>query len=465
MTSTVLEATGGKLIRGSDRCRFSGVSIDSRTVQAGELFVAIRGDRFDGHSFSESVLEKGAGGMVAQEGWEPPRASRFNAPDNNADLIVVPDTLRALQDLAYHHRMTFAIPVVAVTGTNGKTSTKEMIYAILQEGLRAFRSPGNLNNHIGVPLSLLKMGPETEVAVVEFGMSAAGEIRRLREIARPTVVAITNVSAAHMVRLGTLDDVARAKGEILEGLPAHGWAVLNRDDPRVWALSEGVQGRTIAFGFSPEANVTAEAIEILGEEGSRFCLRVGEVRETVRLTQPGRHQISNALAAAAVARALEIPMVHIVRGLERCDLPAMRWETMALANGAVLINDAYNANPGSVTAAIGTLVSLGSKRRNISVLGNMLELGAQSESLHREVGRVVAESGIAYLITVGDQARWIGEAALEYGMTQDQVVCCNDCVEAVCTLERRMQPNDRILVKASRGAGLERVVEVLKERS
>lgn len=464
MTSTVLEATGGRLIRGSDRCRFSGVSIDSRTMQEGELFVAIRGDRFDGHSFSESVLEKGAAGMVVREGWEPSRESRFNGPGNEADLIVVPDTLRALQDLAHHHRMTFTIPVVAVTGTNGKTSTKEMIYAILDVGLRAFRSSGNLNNHIGVPLSLLKMARETEVAVLEFGMSAAGEIRRLREIAKPTVVVITNVSAAHMDHLGTLDDVARAKGEILEDLPAHGWAVLNCDDSRVLALREEVCGKTITFGFSPEADVTADAIEILGERGSRFCLRVGEDRKTIRLNRPGRHQIANALAAAAVARALGRPMEDIARGLEICDFPAMRWETMVLANGAVVINDAYNANPGSVAAAIGTLEGLAGKRRNIAVLGDMLELGDQSESLHREVGRMVATSGIVTLVTVGDQARRIGETALQYGMARDQVVCCNHWMEAVSTLKVLMQADDRILIKASRGAGLERVAEALKER-
>ena len=465
MTSTVLEATGGKLIRGSDNCRYSGVSIDSRTVEAGELFVAIRGDRFDGHSFSESVLEKGAAGLLVREGWEPSRESRFNAPDNKADLIAVPDTLRALQDLAHHHRMGFAIPVVAVTGTNGKTSTKEMIYAILNVGLRAFRSAGNLNNHIGVPLSLLKMPRETEAAVLEFGMSAAGEIRRLREIARPTVVAITNVSAAHMDHLGTLDDVARAKGEILEDLPAHGWAVLNCDDPRVLALRRQVQGKTITFGFSPEADVTADAIENLEEGGSRFCLRVGEDQKTIRLDRPGRHQIANALAAAAVARVLGRPMEDIARGLENSDLPAMRWETTVLANGAVVINDAYNANPGSVAAALGTLEGLGEGRRNIAVLGDMLELGAQSESLHREVGGMVATSGIVTLITVGDQARRIGEGALKYGMTRDQVVCCNDWMEAVSALKALVQADDRILIKASRGAGLERVAEALKERS
>ncbi|MDX1762697.1 MAG: UDP-N-acetylmuramoyl-tripeptide--D-alanyl-D-alanine ligase [bacterium] len=465
MTSTVLAATGGKLIRGSDRCRFSGVSIDSRTVQEGELFVAIRGDRFDGHSFSESVLEKGAAGMVVRDGWKPPRESRFDAPGNQADLIAVPDTLRALQDLAHHYRMTFAIPVVAVTGTNGKTSTKEMIYAILNMGIRAFRSPGNLNNHIGVPLSLLKMGRETEAAVLEFGMSAAGEIRRLREIARPTVVVITNVSAGHMTQLKTLEAVARAKGEILEDLTAEGWAVLNRDDPRVMALRQEVQGKILTFGFSPEADVTADEIEILGEGGSRFSLSMGNERKTVRLSRPGKHQIANALAAAAVARALGRPMAHIVQGLETCDFPAMRWETTVLPNGAVVINDAYNANPGSVAAAIGTLEGLGGARRNIVVLGDMLELGAQSELLHREVGCLVATSGIASLVTVGDQARRIGEGALKCGMTEDQIICCHDWLEAVCALKALVGAHDRILVKASRGAGLERVVEALKEGS
>jgi UDP-N-acetylmuramoyl-tripeptide--D-alanyl-D-alanine ligase len=461
MTANVLEATGGRLIRGNDRLCFSGVSIDSRTVGQGELFIALRGDRFDGHDYAAEALEKGALGMVVRKGYKPPETGRLHDPLNETDLIEVSDTLRALQDLAHYHRMRTDAPVVAVTGTNGKTTTKEMIHGILRIGLRAFCSSGNLNNHIGVPLSLLQMDPATEAAVLEFGMSGAGEIRRLREIARPTVVVITNVSEAHMVSLKTLDEVARAKGEILEGLSKQGWAVLNRDDPRVYALRTTTQGKVVTFGLTGEADVTATGIEALGERGSRFYLNYKGKQKRVRLRQPGLHQVSNALAAASAALVLKRPLDEIAEGLGCCDQPAMRWETVTLSGGAVVINDAYNANPGSVIAAIRTMEDLGAQRRSIIVLGDMLELGDESESMHRKVGREIAASTIPFLITVGEKAWWIADECLRSQKNPDRVVHCRGWEQAVDHLEKMLDENDRILVKASRGAGLERIVEAI----
>ncbi len=463
-TAEVLKATGGKLLRGRKDLRFTGVAINSRTIRGGELFVSIQGERFDGHDFSEAALQKGALGRVVREGWVPEAPDPRYASLSEASLIVVPDTLRALQDLAHYHRIQFTLPLVAVTGTNGKTSTKEMIYAILRISRRTHRSLGNLNNHIGVPLSLFGLGPETQAAVLEFGMSGIGEIARLREIARPNIVVITNVSAAHLLTLRDVEEIARAKAEILEALPEEGWAILNRDDPRVFAMAEKVRGRVMTFGVDPSADVRATGIT--AGEGGPLSFRLSYQGEAVdvRLQKPGQHQVVNALAAAAVSLAAGVSLSEIRQGLADCTLPAMRWEAFRLPDGTEVINDAYNANPASVTAALQTVADLGGDRRNIAVLGDMLELGDFSEEAHRAVGRAVAAGPFARLIAVGSQARWIAEAAVESGMDAADVVFCSDLREASVSLGKILGGHDRVLIKASRKMGLEGIVEALRNR-
>ncbi len=462
-TAEVLQATGGRLKTGREDLCFPGVSIDSRTLRAGELFVAIAGDRFDGHDFSEAVIRGGGSGMIVREGWDPPEESSFRGTPCEVDLIEVSDTLRALQDLASFHRSRFEIPLVAVTGTNGKTSVKEMIYSILKTKSRTLRSPGNLNNPIGVPLSLFRLEPGTEAAVVEFGMSGIGEIRRLREIARPTVVVITNVSAAHLKTLGDLDAVARAKKEILEELPDTGWAVLNRDDPRVFSFRDCVPGRNVTFGLNPDADVTAERIRIDEWEGTRFRLRHHEETVEIHLKLPGMHHVSNALCAAAAGRILGRSMADIARGLREVQLPEFRWEVMWLPAGVTVINDAYNANPESVRTAIQTIRQWGPGKRNIAVFGDMLELGRFSEAMHREIGRLAAPV-FEILITVGTRAAWIAREAEQARRAPDRVIRCGTVEEAVKQLRGVMGRNDRILIKASRGMHLERIAEALQER-
>jgi len=461
MTTDVLKATGGKRLRGREDLHFSGISIDSRSIRKGELFVAVLGDRFDGHDFCEEVLKKGALGVMVREGWAPFRESLFQEPGAEQNLISVPDTIRALQDLAHAHRMQYRIPIVAVTGTNGKTSTKEMIYSILSIGHHVFRSQGNLNNHIGVPLSLFGIGGETEEAVLEFGMSGTGEIHRLREIARPGVVVITNVSAAHLMALRTVEEVAMAKGEILEEMAEDGWAVLNRDDPRVYAMRGRVRGKVMTFGLEKGADVTAKEIHT-GEDGTRFRLKHGGEESEVRLNIPGLHQVSNAMAAAAAAVVLGRPLSIIARGLSSYRPLAQRWETFRLLNGAVVINDAYNANPESMKAAIRTLKGLGPHRRNIAVLGDMLELGGYSEEAHRSIGRLVAESSLDILVTVGEHSAWIAEEAEDHGMNPKGIIRCASREDAALKLGKILKGNDRILLKASRKMGLERIAEELK---
>lgn len=461
MTGEILEATGGTLIIGEEDRRFTGITIDSRTVRGGELFVAIEGERFDGHDFAEDVLQKGAHGIMAREGWSPIKESIFHEAGSQRNLIAVPDTLRGLQDLAHYHRMRYDIPVAAVTGSNGKTSTKEMLYAILQQDRKAYRNPGNLNNHFGVPLSLFGMGPEIEAAVLEFGMSGFGEIRRLRKIARPTVVIITNVSAAHLETLKTLDHVARAKAEILEDLPEDGWAILNDDDPKVNALRESIMGQVMTFGMSNNADVFADDIRI-DEKGSRFVLRHGNEKISVHLPVPGRHHIANALAAAAAAHVMGASLDTISQGLASFVSPSMRWEVHTLASGAVVINDAYNANPASMKAALDTVKEMGKERRNIAVLGDMLELGEISEEAHREIGRLVARGPFAFLFTVGERSKWIGEEAEKLGMNPDHIRHVTAWNEAVHAIKEILQGKDRVLLKASRKIGLEGIVEELK---
>ncbi len=461
MTTDILQATGGKLLRGRGDLHFKGVSIDSRKVCKGDLFVALKGDRFDGHDFAGEVLKKGALGLVVREGWDPPLISRLHEPERVENLIAVPDTLRALQDLAHAYRMGYAIPVVAVTGTNGKTSTKEMIYSILQIGHKVYRSPGNLNNHIGVPLSLLGIEPGTERVVLEFGMSGKGEIRRLREIARPDVVVITNISAAHMMTLKSVGEVARAKAEILEQLPEQGCAILNRDDPRVYALKNDVQGKVITFGRSQDADVSAEEVRQV-EGGTRFLLRQGEEKAEIELHHPGLHHVSNALAAAAAARVMKIPMSIIAEGLARYTPLALRWETFTNTDGVTVINDAYNANPESMKAAIRTVEEMGGDQRNIAVLGDMLELGDYSEEGHRKIGEMIAAGSFSVLLTVGKQARWMADEAEKRGMDPGHIRCCSDREEALEKLKEILGENDRILLKASRRMGLEHIAEALK---
>ncbi len=462
-TANVLQATGGVLLTPKCEHVFTAVGIDSRTVARGALFVALRGERFDGHEFLGQAIKKGAAGLVVRQ--DTPAARRFatGKGTRSISVIAVADTLRALQDLAAFYRRGMEIPVVGVTGTNGKTTTKEMLHAILAVGRRAYRSPGNLNNHIGVPLSLLGMPEGSEAAVLEFGMSAAGEIRRLVEIAQPTVAVITNVSEAHLTTLRSLDAVARAKGEILEFLPEAGWAVLNRDDRRVWALRKKVRAQVLSFGLSPGCEVTAGDIAF-GENGaSTFRLLSAGPSAQVCLRRPGRHEVLNALAAAAAAQALGVSPDDMVAGLAACEIPGMRWEMQMLPNGAHLINDAYNANPASVKAAIRTVTELGADRRNIAVLGDMLELGDCSEGLHREVGRAAAAGSFGLLITVGKHARWTATAAVAAGMDQAAVIPCDTWQEAAAELTERARAGDRILLKASRGMGLERIADVLKK--
>jgi UDP-N-acetylmuramoyl-tripeptide--D-alanyl-D-alanine ligase len=433
-----------------------GVSIDSRTIQAGELFVALRGDRYDGHEFVADAIKKGAwGAMVERSALE----TKYSALSGLKNMIAVEDTLFSLQEMALIHRKKFLIPVVAVTGSNGKTTTKEMLATILIKKGAVLKNEGNLNNHIGVPLTLLKMGPRHRFGIIEMGMSGLGEIEMLTRLVMPTVGVITNIGPAHLQFLGDTDTVAHAKGELLQFMRSDGTAVLNADDRYFTTLRNRYSGRVLSFGMESPADV--RAMDLRQEQDVTYLtLHAGGRSVPVRLRTVGRHNVYNALAAAAAALALSLPLEAVRAGLEEFHPVAMRSEVRDIG-GRTVLADYYNANPASMNAALETLASLRPGTRTIAVHGDMLELGPAAAEIHRTVGAAVARLGIGLLITVGPLARYIAEGARGAGMARDLVLEAEDTSRGSALLKECSRAGDTVLVKGSRGMKMERVLEGL----
>jgi UDP-N-acetylmuramoyl-tripeptide--D-alanyl-D-alanine ligase len=413
--------------------------------------VPLRGERFDGHDFLIQAARRGAAACLVEE-----VVSGFPVP-----VVRVGDTLSALGDLAQGLRREFAGPVVAVTGSSGKTTTKEMLAAILAQTARGLKSEGNFNNLIGLPLTLCRLAAEDHWAVLEMGMSARGEIARLAEIAEPTVGIITNVGPAHLESLHGLEGVARAKGELFAALKAGTVAVVNADDEKVAGIPIANGVRRLSFGSSPTAEVRAEGV-CVSNGGVTFRLVLPAGTWPVRLALPGRHNVANALAAAAAAVALEVSPENIVRGLEGCRNCPNRMELIRLGEGSVLLEDSYNANPLSVRAALQALDELGGGGRRIAVLGDMLELGAEAASHHREIGTEAARRS-DLLLLLGDWAKETAAGAFSAGMPPERVAVTASHEEAVARLRAWLHAGDRILVKGSRGMRMERVSGALRE--
>ncbi len=449
---SIVQITAGSLTapRAQGGLWVSGVSTDSRTTRPGDLFIPLRGPHFDGHDFLLQAVRNGAVACLSEE-----VIAGFPVP-----VIRVGDTLRALGDLAAARRRAFAGPVVAVTGSAGKTTTKEMLGAILSLTGPGLMTPGNFNNLVGLPLTLFSFSDEHRWAVLEMGMSALGEIARLTRIAQPRIGVITNVGAAHLETLRSMDGVARAKGELFAALPADGTAVINGDDHRVLALPVANGARRLVFGCGEQATVRGEAIES-GPEGVRFQLVLAEGRFPVRLQCLGRFNVHNALAAAAAAVALEIDAATIVRGLERFRPCAGRMEVSTLVDGVLLLEDCYNANPQAVKAALATLAEVPGKGRNIAVLGDMLELGEAAGDLHREIGRSAAGC-VDELLLLGTMAAETADGARQAGLDRSHIAVTTDHQQLVDRLQRLLRPGDRVLVKGSRGMAMEKVCSALK---
>jgi UDP-N-acetylmuramoyl-tripeptide--D-alanyl-D-alanine ligase len=455
---SAIEATRGVLVGPKDGRRFNGICTDSRHLRADELFLALKGDRFDGHDFISQVIEAGAAGVVAaRDRWEAMGGSSLAVP-----VIVVEDTLTALGDLAAVWRRLHPVPLVAITGSNGKTTTKEMVAAIMARHCPILKNQGNLNNLVGLPLTLLELTTGHGAAVLEMGMNHPGEIARLTEIAAPDVGLITNIHPAHLEGLGSIEGIQAAKGELFSGLSSRATIVVNRDDRRVVQLATSFPGRQVRFStVEPAAHVTLGRILGMDHKGTRFILRLGDETREVRIHVAGRHHLANAVAAAAVAWALKITPENIAEGLGSFRPFDKRMEILALAGGVHLINDTYNANPGSMTAALQTLRTLRAGGRAVAVLGDMLELGERSSELHREVGRVAAREGVDYLLALGKQAHHLLGGAAEAGIPSERLIYGSDHGELAQKVRALMTPGAWVLVKGSRGMRMEKVVEAL----
>ena len=457
-TADILEATGGELICGDLSYGFSGISIDSRSISSDELYVAIKGEVHDGHSFAEDVIRQGISGLVIDK-EKVNDLPVHEWKKNKLICLAVNNTTKALGDLASFHRKRVNVPVVAITGSNGKTTTREMTAAVVGQRFATLSSRGNFNNEIGLPLTLLKLDHGHKCAVVELGMNAPGEIARLGEICMPDIGVITNIGPAHLKGVGSIEGVMHAKGELLDKIKAGGTAVLNADDHRVLHLAGNASVNVIFFGMSDEATSRAETI-IETDHGISFTLILPEETITIDLKIPGIFMVSNALAAAAVGYKLGLSVKEIKTGLEDFKPVGGRMNIHHTDRGINLIDDTYNANPGSMEAALKTLTTLKKNNRGIFIAGDMFELGRHAEQMHEEIGALAAGSDISMLYATGEFAKSVANGAIHGGM-ESKNIFIGEKKEILDDLPGHLKSGDWVLVKGSRGMRMEEIVERL----
>ena len=455
LVSDLMAATGGRLLSGNPSAPLGRIVIDSRAVAAGDVFFAIHGERLDGHAFVKDAIAAGAAVAVVHD--------VASAEGLAAIVVQVEDTTTALQALARHVRRQAQSRVVAITGSAGKTTTKEICAEFLAARFRVFRNKGNLNNHIGLPLSLLELRHRPDVAVVELGMNHPGEIRTLVGIAEPNVRVWTNVGDAHLGFFASPDAIADAKAEILEGAGAGAVLVANADDPRVMARASSFAGRVVTFGTAAGADVRAEQVEMRGLDGIRARVRTTAGDYDLETPLLGAGNLLNILAASAVAVTLGVATADLserARGLR----PAYhRGELLRLPGGVTLIDDSYNSSPSALKKSLEIVRTAAGSARKIAVLGEMLELGDHATSLHRECGRAAQAAGVDVLIVAGGApAQALADEARAAGMHAGSVVVARDKAGAGEALRRVVRPGDLVLVKGSRGIGLDGVVDMLK---
>jgi UDP-N-acetylmuramoyl-tripeptide--D-alanyl-D-alanine ligase len=458
----VADALGARPGAGLDPLAWvAGVSIDSRTIRSGELFVAIHGPRHDGHDHVASALGRGAIAAVVAM----PHSGRYGDGIRNR-CIIVGDTFEALKQLARAVREAWGGKIVGVTGSVGKTTTKEILAALLGAKLRVLKSEGNLNNEYGLPLTLFRLEETHQAAVLEMGMSRRGELARLAAIARPDIGVVTRVAPAHLEFFSSVDEIALAKRELIEGLSGHdSTAVLNADDPRVVAFGAFAPGRVLTYGIDAPAFFSATAIEDRGALGSAFDYVSPEGRVRLELPVPGRHAIYNALAALAAASVWNIGAAEAQSVFRTLRVPAMRGELLRFSNGAALINDSYNSSPAALHAMVSVLAATPNFQRRILAAGEMRELGASSPALHREAGIFTAKSGkVDWVIGVEGDADQIVEGAISAGIPRAQTRFFSSSQDAARFLEDFIKPRDVLLVKGSRGVKMECIVEALLMR-
>jgi UDP-N-acetylmuramoyl-tripeptide--D-alanyl-D-alanine ligase len=454
----IIAAIKGELISGPEDPVIEGLSTDSREIKKGDLFLALKGPNYDGHDFVKQALDKGAAGIVVQKDY----GSKI-LKDGNRSLVTVTDTLHALGDLAGWWRHQQRVRVAAITGSAGKTTTKEMTAGILRIGASTLKNEGNFNNLVGLPLTLLMLKKDHRKAVLEMGMNRPGEIARLTEIADPDIGLITNVGRAHLEGVGDIRGVARAKVELLEEIASDSHVLLNGDDELLMEVSKPFKKTVSTYGLGSGNDMKAENITSLGREGSSFEIQHEGSSFTIRLKVPGIQNVRNALAASAIALRMETPVDQIVQGLKDFSGIKGRFMPTRLPGGAMLVDDTYNSNPYSLKAALNALKDLKAKEGRVLVgLGEMMELGHETASAHLEAGELVAEMDAYFFAAMGEHAEEMIRGAVDKGFPQKRAVLVETHREMAQALRDMMDAGDLILLKGSRRAGLEKVVENLK---
>lgn len=453
----ILIATNGKLITGDENTQFKGISIDSRNIEKGCLFIPIIGERFDGHTFIEGALNSGAVGTLTSQKLD------VNYSEEKC-IIMVEDTLKALQDISKYFLKKANVPVVAVTGSTGKTTTKELIYNVLSQKYIVLRNKGNFNNHIGLPLTLLGIEKDHEMVVLEMGMSNRGEIDLLAGITTPEVGVITNIGICHIENLGSKKEIFNAKMEISNYMDETSVLIVNGDDEYLSnCKKENTIYKKVFAGLNEDNNIHVTRINDLGYEGVEFTFDYNNETHDVKLNVPGVHNVYNAILAIGVGMHYDISMEKIKEGLMGFGGNKMRLNIVDLNEDVKIINDCYNANPDSMNAALSVLENI-KVGRKIAVLGDMLELGEFSEAAHREVGEMALNKGIDILITVGISGQNIAKGAVDKGFDKEKVFAAADNMTAINILNHIINAQDIILIKGSRGMKMEEIVQYLQER-
>ncbi|MDB9822719.1 UDP-N-acetylmuramoyl-tripeptide--D-alanyl-D-alanine ligase [Deltaproteobacteria bacterium] len=456
----IIQPIGGELVSGRSGSIISGVSTDSREIEPGRIFLALKGERYDGHDFAGKALEKGASGIVIEKG----RRSGVSA-NNDTAIIAVPDTLRALGDLASWWRQQHNVTVAAITGSMGKTTTKEMTSNILRLSARTLKNKGNLNNLIGLPLTLLGLEKKDRRAVLEMGMNQPGEIGRLTEIADPDIGLITNVARAHLEGVRGISGVARAKAELIEKISTGSQVIVYGDDDLLMREVSRFDREIITYGLGPDNDIRADKIENMGLQGISFDLRHNGKSVPVRIKIPGFQNLFNALAASAIAICMKENFDHIVAGLNNFEGIEGRFMPVLFPGDIILVDDTYNSNPSSLKTALDSIKEMaGGGKRLIVGLGEMMELGDETMSAHLEAGNMVAEFGASYLFAIGAHARDMLTGAMQKGLPAERAIEAESHQDMARKIGDTVKKGDLILLKGSRKTGLDRVSQILKER-
>ena len=448
----IIGATKGQLVKGDPTFQIKGISIDSRSIKKGDLFIAIKGDNFDGHDFIKDAIKSGASGIILSSLHSPLKTL------SSAFIIKANNTLKTLQNLAKYYRLKFDIPIIGITGSNGKTTVKDMTESILSQKLRITGTIGNYNNQVGVPLTAFRLSKDSEAGIFEVGISSYAEMENLGEIVCPDIAVITNINIAHMQYFKTVKNLVNAKAKLLDFVAKEGTVILNADDKYFSFLKASTKCKVISFGIKNKADIMARDISLL-HDGTEFLLN-----GSVKITLPtlGIHNVYNALAAASVSLQFSKDLNLVRDGLRNFKSPEMRMQIIKTKN-LVIINDAYNANPASTRAALEILRNINAKGRKVFIFGNMFELGTCRVSEHKKIGKLVLESQTDIFITIGKLAKLSAVAAEESGLNRNKIFSFENTEEVGEKLLSILQSNDTLLLKGSRAMRLENILEILKD--